>query len=56
MTGFSLEGDQGSYTRTRHPHGGYYAGSFSNETYPTAPGSTRTRVTTTAPHWSDGLS
>ena len=55
MTGFSIEEDQGSYTRTRHPHDGYYAGSFSTEAFPTAPFSTRIRVTTTAAHWSEGL-
>jgi hypothetical protein len=55
MTGFSIEEDQGSYTRTRHPHGGYYAGSFSTDTFPTAPGSSCIRVTTTLAHWSEGL-
>ena len=56
MTGFSIEEDNGTYTRTRHPHGGYYAGSFSTVALPPGPASTCIRVTATAPHWSDGLS
>jgi hypothetical protein len=48
-----IEEDRGTYTRTRHPHNGYYAGDFSGTIGRPASAVTSAPVLRTAAHPSE---